>query len=378
MTTRAIAVLLAAGCGGARQAAPEAPADEPAVVDEAPAAANAPALSTGGTWLCAWPALDECRTRCADGNALSCARLARLLEPTSSYMGDDADPAAAREALERSCELGYGIACGKLATDALIVADDNPDERARGRALLARACDLEVAWACTKLSHDAERGESYRLLRRACELGDQAACRIATATSATPIGGANKTDVVAAYLTALSGGPIPSPRAKAVVTCGPGTIAVYAQITPGVPGPETYCAQPDGTRDGVSITWASEEDLTEGPAHGVALETGTYLANLRNGIFTFRYTTGAIAGKGEYIDDLEVGRWQYFAPDGALREAGTYVAGVRDGVWTERDGDRERTGPYRAGVRSGLWTESVAGAVVRRWTYAAGEEVLTP
>lgn len=69
---------------------------------------------------------------------------------------------------------------------------------------------------------------------------------------------------------------------------------------------------------------------------------------------------GRLTHAGTYLDGLETGVWQEFAPDGSLGE-GPYVDGQRHGEWTysakARDGKRPvvERGRYTAGQRTGVW-----------------------
>jgi hypothetical protein len=89
-----------------------------AAIDAAAPAPTTIARQDGGTWLCPKRDRDECKARCDAGNALSCARYGEQLYFGAGDWHRDAkleiDRAAARVALERSCDLGYPRACATL------------------------------------------------------------------------------------------------------------------------------------------------------------------------------------------------------------------------------------------------------------------------
>ncbi|HTJ42746.1 MAG TPA: hypothetical protein VL463_11670 [Kofleriaceae bacterium] len=371
---------MVAACSGK----PHAPAEPPVVTAsiDAASAVAAIARNDGGTWLCPKNDWDECKTRCDAGNALSCARWGSQLYSGASDWHRDAklemDRAAARVAMQRSCDLGYPRAC---ATLGLIVGRDldteledgerkddfgGPKDEAAAIALYRRACDGEVAMGCAMVGRHVP-AEEQAMTDRACALGDAEAC--------VDRGGARDDDDLHGALSdfhrALSGAPVGSKLAAARVACAAGTTAVETRGDGFFGGPETYCASADGKKEGPAIEWLSDEDLAEGPPHGVMRWELGYHAGARTGHAKKYGDDGSIVGEGDFRSDKEQGPWVLRSEGG--EERGSFVDGERDGAWVEEEAGHRSEGSYSHDKKIGTWTEYIDGDVVFRVVhYEAG------
>lgn len=342
-------LLLLIGCAGHAGERVATPA--PLVASSAPReAAKAPALSTGGTSLCAWNDWRECEQRCGDGNALSCARWGHLLQRGAWRHQEDklaADPKKARDAYRRGCDLGYMGACNLLGVLLADGVGGDKDEPA-AFAMFERACAGAFPFACANVAAGTDDpAKAKTMYERACALGDAESCIDA---------GERKGDLkgaLAGFTRAMKGAPTPSVLAAARVKCIEGTIAVLTQSgIGGLGGPETFCSR-DGKKEGPSIEWLSMEDLVEGPPHGVATEVATYKNDRRDGHFASYHESGTLRREGNYVAGREEGVWKELVSNGEEGEEGTFVDGKKQGVWKEwRPGWRRET-EWSAGKKNG-------------------------
>jgi antitoxin component YwqK of YwqJK toxin-antitoxin module len=377
-----LAAVAIGACGGAEVAGPVAPARAPA----APSTRRAPAApspglepAAGGTWLCRWAQWTECDQRCTQGNALSCARLGDLLskghrrrEPGDAKAEQlDADPQKARAAYARSCDLGYARGCSSFAA-MLGKGEGGPADLERSLTLLERACSGGDADACGHLglrARDADTARRY--LERACKLGDTESCGELAGVQGDRQGDAR--GALRSLRHMIKGAPVQSPRATARVACAAGAVATErATGLGGLGGPFTFCATPDGKREGPSIEWLTYEDLVQGAPHGVMTEEGAYHLDQRHGLFRRRHPNGKLAAEGEFRDDQEHGPWK-LSSLGGLDQEGSFVAGKREGPWIVRDGHARWEGVYRDGGKDGVWIETLHGEKFREQTWALGK-----
>jgi antitoxin component YwqK of YwqJK toxin-antitoxin module len=332
-----------------------------------------PPVSRGGTWLCTWGKWDECKERCEAKNALSCARLGLvLLRGDRDPITDrklDADPPKAREALQKSCDLGYARGCAVLGV-LLAEGKGGDKDEARARGLFETACGAGDAVACTNLaSSTQDEAKARPFYKRACDLGDPMACvEVGASKSADDLKSAFQS-----FRRALHEAPTASPRAAKLLHCPEGSVPVATlSVVGGLGGPTMYCASKAGQREGPYIEWASEEDAEEGPEHGMMRESGAYHADKREGHFKRFFEDGRLRSEGDYKDDLEEGAWEIRGSYSGV-ERGSFSRGKREGAWIEEDSHARNEGRYKAGKRDGVWTEYLGGEKFQESSYVDGE-----
>jgi predicted Ser/Thr protein kinase len=128
---------------------------------------------------------DGCAVRCGLGDAEACARFGQKL---AFAVGPERDREAALPLLVRACTRGVGRACFTAATLTRLAGGD---WRPRFVELSRRGCELGFGNACRRLGNHHVEGDRPAALRwyragceagdpmscrRACELGDEAAC----------------------------------------------------------------------------------------------------------------------------------------------------------------------------------------------------------
>ena len=85
-------------------------------------------------------------------------------------------------------------------------------------------------------------------------------------------------------------------------------------------------------------TWQAKDYFKTGELQ----MTGQYVTNeakLKKGTFTYYYFNGQIKSTGSYINNKEVGEWQFFYENGKLKRKAIYDAGdwVSSNTWDEND-----------------------------------------
>ncbi len=90
---------------------------------------------------------------------------------------------------------------------------------------------------------------------------------------------------------------------------------------------------------------------------------------------TWHGSGNTLSAIGNYKDNLRVGRWKFFHPDGSLSETGSYRGGNKNGVWSEwyPTGTQSADGHYLNGQRHGRWTWfDTSGAISAQADYNHG------
>lgn len=106
---------------------------------------------------------EACEKACEAGDADGCHRLARILDELVHL-----DPALAEAALDRSCELGSASGCIKRRGYCAASTDDGDSlsdaEKACRASYTQKACDLGDDLACRqlRLAEDKQREEAER------------------------------------------------------------------------------------------------------------------------------------------------------------------------------------------------------------------------
>lgn len=319
-----------ANAAGAASAA--TPAEETSDAElELPAAATLPPLGRGGTSLCGFQA-SECEERCAAGNALSCARRARLDQgnPTPWW--------------KKSCDLGYVEACIEYAL--LSEANDSTAARLQAHDVMASVCAAGNGRGCAFLAVTVEDERFAKLYaKRGCELGSSEAC-----LEAAP----NDRAIVGAMRGMLRGDrPRPFPAAQASLACAPPTAPMFAVVEL---EQATYCAALDGQKHGAWIAWRTPEDLAEGEPHGAKRSRAQYRLDELDGPFESWTFEGELASKGTYTEGARTGEWTLRTSAGDL-ESGSFERGQREGVWITTKSYSVVKTPYVRGARHGIETE---------------------
>tara|TARA_R110002096_G_scaffold79532_8_gene186770 strand:+ start:30933 stop:31700 length:768 start_codon:yes stop_codon:yes gene_type:complete len=87
------------------------------------------------------------------------------------------------------------------------------------------------------------------------------------------------------------------------------------------------------------------------------LAEGSYIDDMRDGLWTRYHENGQIESQGEYAEDLREGPWEHFTDLGILIITEQYTGGLRDGLWrrTYSDGSIREEGYYARGRRVGQW-----------------------
>jgi TPR repeat protein len=140
--------------------------------EQSPADCTESALARKGELGYALPRLESA---CRAGHARGCNALGNVLWHAE---GKWRDVNRARREFERACTAKYPPACINLG---LHLATHAPHDRARASALLESGCVQNAREACYVLGRirreSGDAAGAKRSLRRACELGHQAACR---------------------------------------------------------------------------------------------------------------------------------------------------------------------------------------------------------
>ena len=63
------------------------------------------------------------------------------------------------------------------------------------------------------------------------------------------------------------------------------------------------------------------------------IEKGTYLENVKDGVWRYYYTADTLYFKGNFIDGSEDGEHIWYHKNGRTKEEGSYIMGLREGVW---------------------------------------------
>lgn len=359
MRARSIVVIvsLSSACSSVEprvEAPRESPSpDESAVARELPPSTPLPPLARGGTSLCA-RSKPECEQRCAAGNALSCARRARL------------DQVNAADWWKKSCDLGYVEACIELA---LGLAEESASNEARVRAedLMARVCASGDGRGCAYLARTvADERFAALYAKRGCELGSSEACLEAAPSNLAMLGAAREM---------LRGDrPQPAPEAQASLACEPPTTAVAAIED----HPATFCAAFDGTKHGAYVAWQSLEDRAEGSPSGAQRIRTQYRMGKLEGPYEQWNADGELTAKGAYAEGARTGAWSLRTSAGHP-ETGTFERGQREGVWVTTTPYARTKTPYVDDVIHGIESEenlSTRKTVERAWAFGKACDTL--
>jgi hypothetical protein len=114
---------------------------------------------------------------CRLGYALACTNYA------AAMLKDGADVECTRRVFERACAIKEAFACGMVGR-LLAMDAETPAERADARRALEHACDEFAGMTCFMYALHLEEGHlgAYeagtieRLMKRACETGDEESC----------------------------------------------------------------------------------------------------------------------------------------------------------------------------------------------------------
>jgi antitoxin component YwqK of YwqJK toxin-antitoxin module len=90
---------------------------------------------------------------------------------------------------------------------------------------------------------------------------------------------------------------------------------------------------------------------------GHKIEEGKISDYKLNGKINGYYTDGSLKYTGSYVNNLRQGLWKYFYPNGILEQKGSYSNGKLNGkwLWFYKNKDTLRLETYRYGKRNGLY-----------------------
>lgn len=114
------------------------------------------------------------------------------------------------------------------------------------------------------------------------------------------------------------------------------------------------------------------------------------MKSFKNGDITITYPNGTPTAKGQLVNGVPVGKWEYFYPDGGVKAVGEYANGKKIGFWVEYNmyyTTYEDTtvhtvrkkyivkslGHYQEGLKDGLWERVNLDGSMLKFYYVKGK-----
>ena len=97
---------------------------------------------------------------------------------------------------------------------------------------------------------------------------------------------------------------------------------------------------------------------------------------LKNGVFRVSTIDGVVSIMGNVEDNMNIGEWSYFYPNGQLESIGYFNNDLPEGKWAwfYSNGNLKEAGTYLEGMKTGRWYQyNSEGSVVLIILYDLGE-----